>query len=136
VCGLSALPTSSSGDPVKTIASVLPADSYARGQTAPTLANDPGLFYYAGVENLCAALSSRVVDAQSGGKWKSSAAADAISGMAHDLMGLHAPRDRAAIELLTRHEQDARAAGASASEALRSTFMLACMSPSVVGVGQ
>lgn len=137
VCGLSALPSSNSGDPVKTIASVLPADSYARGQTAPTLANDPGLFYYAGVENLCAALSTRVVDGQNGtGKWKSSSTSAAISSMVHDLMGLSAPRDRAVIELLTQHEADARKDGASATDALRSTFMLACMSPAVVGVGQ
>jgi hypothetical protein len=136
-CGLTQLPNSASGDPVKTIATVLPADSYSRGQTAPTLANDPGLFYFSGVENICAALSSRVVDAQGGAsKWQSSDAGGAITSMVHDLMGLLAPRDEPAIALLRQHEQDARAAGASATEALRSTFMLACMSPSVVGVGQ
>jgi hypothetical protein len=136
-CGRAALPNSSSGDPVKTIATVLPSDSYSRGQTAPTLANDPGLFFFSGVENICAALASRVVDAQSGtSKWQSADATAAIAGMVHDLMGLLAPRDQAAIDILRKHEQDARAQGATATQALRSTFVVACMSPSVVGVGQ
>ncbi|MEY4583216.1 MAG: hypothetical protein RL701_7919 [Pseudomonadota bacterium] len=137
VCGLRALPSTATGDPIRTIATVLPSDSYSRGQTVPTLANDPGLFFYAGVENMCATLSRRVIDNTKGAsKWQGAETPAAIGGMVHELMGLWPPRDTDVIALLTEHASAARAEGANATEALRSTFVLACMSPAVVGVGQ
>ncbi len=135
-CGLHALPSTSTGDAVKTIATVLPSDSYSRGQTMPTLANDPGLFFYSGVENICTTLAGRVVDAPANSKYKSSAFAAAISSMVHDFMGLYAPRDAEPLSILTDHYNAALKTGASASDALKSTFILACMSPSVVSIGQ
>ena len=137
MCGLRALPTTQSGDPIKTIATVLPADSYSRGQTLPTLANDPGLFFYAGVENACAALAARVVDGPSAAstRFRAADSGAAIADMVHGFMGLSAPRDRDAIARLTEHFTAARATGVSASDALRSSFVLACMSPTLVSVG-
>lgn len=135
-CGLRALPSTATGDPVKTIATVLPSDSYSRGQTVPTLANDPGLFFYSGVENICTTIASRVVDSTISDKYKSANSAAAISDMVHHLMGVLAPRDTEAIAILTDHFDAARADGNSATDALKSTFILACMSPSVVSVGQ
>jgi hypothetical protein len=134
VCGLRALPSTDSGDAIKTIATVLPADSYSRGQTVPTLANDPGLFFFAGVENACAQLAARVVDAGNN-KFKSSEAPKAIADMVHGFMGLATPRDQQPIAILTEHFEAARATGVSPSDALRSSFVLACMAPSNVSVG-
>ncbi|MET0388766.1 MAG: hypothetical protein ABW321_22530 [Polyangiales bacterium] len=137
VCGLRALPSTATGDPIKTIATVLPADSYSRGQTMPTLANDPGLFFYASAQNICATLAARVVDGDTPeSKWRSTDTTAAVSGMVHTLMGLQPPGDSEVVALLNEHVVAARGEGASATDALRSAFMLACMSPSVVGVGQ
>ncbi len=135
VCGLHALPSTSTGDPVKTIATVLPSDSYSRGQTMPTLANDPGLFFYSGVENICTALANRVVDA-SGSKFQSAQFASAIGSLVHDFMGVYAPRDAEPLSILTDHYQAALKSGVTASVALKSTFIVACMSPNVVSIGQ
>lgn len=134
-CGLQALPSTSTGDPVKTIATVLPSDSYSRGQTVPTLANDPGLFFYSGVENICTALASRAVDTAAG-MYQSKSSTSAIADMAHHLIGLLPPRDAGAIQILGDHYQAALSSGADASSALKSTFILACMSPTIVSVGQ
>lgn len=135
VCGLKALPSTSTGDAIKTIATVLPSDSYSRGQTIPTLANDPGLFFLAGIENICRALASRVVDV-TGSKYQSANVTQTVAELTHNLMGIQAPRDQDVMTLLNEHFTTARSQGASAADALRSTFMLACMSPTSVTVGQ
>ncbi|MET0285252.1 MAG: hypothetical protein ABW352_12310 [Polyangiales bacterium] len=132
-CGLGALPSTQSGDAVKTIATVLPADSYSRGQSTPVLANDPGMFFFAGVENACAALAARVVDVD-GAPYQSRDVDGAIAKMVHELMGIPAPDDVEPIAILKEHFSSALADGAA--PALRSTFMLACLSPSTVSVGQ
>ncbi len=136
VCGLNSLPSTDSGDAVKTIATVLPADTYARGQTLPALANDPGMFFFASVESICTELAGRVVDVSTNDKYKSSASDAAISALVHDLMGIAAADDAEPIAILSGHFQAAKAAGKTASEALKSTFTLACLSPSLVSVGQ
>jgi hypothetical protein len=136
VCGLRGLPNTGTGDAVKTIATVLPADSYSRGQTVPTLANDPGLFFVAGVENLCRALAQRLVDANQGSSFSSASPDAAIAALAHGLMGLSPPRDTEPMQILRSHFDEARSMGRGASDAMRSTFMLACMSPSTISVGQ
>jgi len=40
------------------------------------------------------------------------------------------------LGILQDHFQAAKVAGLSASDALKSTFVLACLSPSVAGIGQ
>jgi hypothetical protein len=60
----------------------------------------------------------------------------AIAGIVHTLMGLDASRDAQPISILTDHYQAALGAGKTASLALKSTFVLGCISPWVVSVGQ
>ncbi len=119
---------------IKTIASVLPSDQYSRGAEGAVLANDPSLVFRTGTENICAALAQQFVD--TGGKYQSTAPDAAIGEMVHTLMGITGDRDASRIALLTGHFSSAKAAGETASDALKSTFVLACLSPSVVGVGQ
>jgi hypothetical protein len=38
-------------------------------------------------------------------------------------------------DALTQHFTDAKTAGATATDALRSTFVAACLSPSFIGIG-
>jgi len=122
--------------PVQFIARVLPSDSYSRGAEDSVLANDPNLFFRTGMENICATLATRLIDAGAGTRWSSAAADAAIADFVHTLMGLGASRDATPLSILGEHFQSARTAGLSASDALRSTFVLACISPSVTGMGQ
>ena len=121
---------------VQQIAAVLPSDQYSRGAEAPVLAADPSLFFRAGMENICAALAGQLVDAGATSRWTSAKSDAAVADFVHLLMGIEKARDATPLAILGSHLQSARAAGLSASDALKSTFMLACLSPSVVGIGQ
>jgi hypothetical protein len=133
-CGLGALPSTTTGDPVKTIATVLPSDQYSRGQTMPTLSNDPGLFFFAGIENICSTLAARVVG-DGAAKFKTADAEAAMQSMVTDVMSLLPPRDTAALTILREHRQAVLAKGNRELDALRSTFVLACSSAPAVGQG-
>src|SRR6267378_1876474 len=121
---------------VQFIARVLPSDSYSRGAEEPVLANDPNLFFRTGMENICAIFAARLIDAGSGTRWSSASPDVAIADFVHTLMGVGAGRDATLLSILGQHFQSAVAAGLSASDALKSTFMIACLSPGVVGMGQ
>jgi hypothetical protein len=122
--------------PVQFIARVLPSDAYSRGAEEPVLANDPNLFFRTGMENICAVLAGRLIDAGAGTRWSSASPDAAIADFVHTLMGVGAGRDATPLSILGDHLKSARAAGLSASDGLKSTFVLACLSPSVVGLGQ
>jgi hypothetical protein len=125
------------------IVSGMPSDGYGRGATIPVLPNQPTLFYRAGLENVCAAVSAMVIDAaptpaQPGAKQWSSAQPDAaIAELVTTVMALPPsdPRAAQARAILTSHVAAAEAAGATPRDALRSTFIVACLSPSFIGIG-
>jgi hypothetical protein len=87
------------------------------------------------MENLCATLANKLIDASSG-RWSSAASDAAIADFVHTLMGVGTGRDATPLQILREHTAAARASGLSASDALKSTFVLACISPSVAGMGQ
>jgi len=120
--------------PVQLIASVLPSDQYSRGTEDAVLANDPNLFFRTGMENVCAALAGQLID--NGTRWSSGNSSAAIGDFVHQLMGIAAPADATPLSILADHDKGALSSGLSASDALKSTFVLACLSPSVVGIGQ
>jgi hypothetical protein len=120
---------------IQTIANILPANGYSRGNVRPVLANDPTLFFRAGLENVCALLSARVIDVAGSG-YTSTDAATTVSNLVHNFMGVGAGDDADLIKILTDHFNAATATGVAAADAMKSTFMAACMSPSVVGIGQ
>ncbi|TMB29083.1 MAG: hypothetical protein E6J65_03195 [Deltaproteobacteria bacterium] len=121
---------------VQLIVAVLPSDQYSRGAEQAVLANDPNLFFRTGLENICASLAGQVVDAGSATRWSSLNPDAAISDFVHGLMGIETARDATPLGILQGHFQAAKGGGSSASDALKSTFVLACLSPSIAGIGQ
>ena len=138
VCGLQPLskPTTTS-----LVAAGLPSDGYARGTVAPVLANEPTLFYGAAAEAICQAAATETIDATAPAdgvkRWSMTAPDAAIADFVHTVIGLPEadPRSAQARAVLERHYAAATKTGAQVTDALRSTFVVACMSPSVVGVG-
>jgi hypothetical protein len=142
VCGRSTL-TKKQVPLVASIASGLPSDGYGRGSTNPILPNQPNLFYRAGVENMCAAVAAQVIDVAAGRQlpnvrqWSSAAPDAAIADFVGTVMALASsdPRAAPAAQLLKAHFTAALQQGVSASDALKSTFVTACLSPSSVSIG-
>ena len=107
------------------------------------LPNEPTLFYRAGLENICEAVAALVIDVRPrarppGAKQWSSAQPDAaIADFVGIVMALTPsdPRAAPATALLAAHFAAAMQQGASASDALKSTFVTACLAPSAVSIG-
>jgi hypothetical protein len=142
VCGLDAnvkrVPST-----VAQIVSGLPSDGYGRGSPIPVLPNQPTLFYRAGLENICESVAAMVIDAKANPAqpnakaWSSSQPDAAIADFVSTLMALTSndPRTAPATGILRSHFDAAVKQGASASDALKSTFVTACLAPSSVGIG-
>jgi hypothetical protein len=121
----------------------LPSDGYGRGATEPVLPNETTLFYRAGLENICEALAAQVIDVAAAKQvagaraWKSSDPDGAIADFVAVIMALTSsdPRAGGAKTILRSHFDAARAQGASATDALRSTFTAACLAPSNAAIG-
>ncbi|HET7506416.1 MAG TPA: hypothetical protein VFK02_35595 [Kofleriaceae bacterium] len=145
ICQLDATAPGRGGalSPIAQIVSGMPSDGYGRGSTAPVLPNEPNLFYRAGLENVCAQVAAMVIDAkpttaQPGVKqWSSAQPADAIAELVSLVMAMPSsdPRAAQATSILTSHHAAALDAGATPTDALRSTFLAACLSPSFIGIG-
>jgi hypothetical protein len=143
ICGLDALNPKKMPTAVQAIAGGLPSDGYGRGSAVPVLPNQPSLFYRAGLENICETVAGLVIDgkataAQPNVKiWSSSSPDAAIADFVATVMALTSsdPRAAQATQILKQHFTDAKAQGASASNALKSTFVAACLAPSAIGIG-
>lgn len=120
----------------------MPSDGYGRGATEPILPNDPTLFYRVGVENICAAVADLVIDAApnkdhpTAKHWVSTSTDAAIGEFVSDLMGLTASDERTLpITALLKAHYTAALVTESPTDSLKSTFVAACVSPSLLGVG-
>jgi hypothetical protein len=137
VCGLDANHKVANGlKVVQTIAASWPSDQYSRGNPTAVLANSPSLFMRTGMENICSALATYLVDNATTGQYQSTNVPTALQGFTTGLMGLTSDRAPEVQAVLQSHFDAARQGGATASAALKSTFVLACLSPYVIGVGQ
>src|SRR5262249_15064550 len=120
------------------LAGAVPGDGYARGAEVPLMPHDSNLFFVSALDNLCGALAAQLVD---GKMPRFSSAADkkpaALDAFVSDLMGIPAGDARAADlrAALADHDAAAVAAGETETDALRSTFVLACTSPLTVSSG-
>ena len=97
----------------------------------------PSAFFRVGTESICLRLADLAVDAPGSSRYSSARPGEALTDFVGTIMAI-VPSDPRAAELrqvLVEHLAAATAAGASASEALKSTFTLACASPSSVLVG-
>jgi len=143
VCGLHAVTAAQVRAIVPSIAAGLPSDGYGRGSVAPVLPNQPTLFYRAGLENICEAVAAQTIDVAAAKQlpnvklWSSKAADDAIADFVHLVMALPPGDSRSAqaTSLLEAHYTKATQSGATASNALKSTFVVACLAPSSVSIG-
>ena len=143
VCGLDAVNTKRTMSVVPLIVGGLPSDGYGRGSPIPVLPNQPTLFYRAGLENICETVAGMVIDAKANANqpnaksWSSSQPDAAIADFVATVMALTSsdPRAGAATQILKSHFTQAQGQGASASDALKSTFVTACLAPSSIGIG-
>ena len=132
-----------------TIAQSVAADAFSRGSQIPVTPSDPTLFYRSASELLCSNIAAQVVDPTSGtGVYSMSDVPGAIANMVETLMGYPPghPAHAEAMQILQEHYDMARTTSSStgggggrettsATNALRSTFILACESPTAVGIG-
>jgi hypothetical protein len=143
VCGLHAVTKKQMTATVPEIVAGLPSDGYGRGSTIPVLPNQPSLFYRAATENICAAVAAQVIDVAAGKQadggvyWSSKDPNGAIADFVSTIMALTPsdPRAASATTLLQQHFSAAMGQGATATAALQSTFVAACLAPSAVGIG-
>ncbi len=142
ICGLDA--TVSNPAKPSTIAQIvqgLPSDGYGRGAPIPVLPLSPTLFYRAGLENICTAVGALVIDAAAPGagqkNWSSTQPDAAIADFVSIVMALPTSdaRSAGAVSALAAHYASAMTNGAPPTDALRSTFVVACLSPSFLGIG-
>ena len=136
VCAQSVAAPTAAQTATATIAGSLVADAFSRGAQTPVTSADPNLFFRAAVESLCQNVAPQVVDASSGSVWTSTNASTAIPDMVQRVMG-YPPSDNhyaMAVSTLQSHMTSAQAQS-NASTALRSTFVLACESPTSVSIG-
>ncbi len=135
ICALAVPLPNAAQTATATIAGSVVADAFGRGTVAPVTPAFPNLFFRAAVEQLCANLAPQLVDGGSSSLWSSSNAPAAIDDMVGRVMG-YPPSDQShamAASILQQHMQDAQSKS-NASSALRSTFVLACESPTSVSI--
>jgi hypothetical protein len=147
VCAQTVARPSSAQATTATIAQSVAADAFSRGSQVPVTPSDPTLFFRSASELLCSNIAAQVVDPSAGGGvYSMSDVAGAIANMAETLMGYPPshPLHGEAIQILQEHYDGARMTRSgtggggtmtSATNALRSTFILACESPTAVGIG-
>lgn len=121
----------------RNLALSVPGAGYARGDESPLLPHDPNLFFSAATENLCSLMAAQLVDPKGGGRYASAKKDEAIRDFVATVMGLppNDPRAPTMLTILNEHHADAVRTGASPTDALRSTFTLACESPLAVSTG-
>jgi len=121
---------------IELVATGLPSDGYGRGSVIPTLPNAPTMFYRAAAENICEGVAAQVIDGTTS-KWSSTQPEPAIADFVATMIGFTAsdPRASGAQSLLAAHFQAAVASGETQADALRSTFVVACLAPSFIGIG-
>lgn len=114
----------------------IPLDGYLRGAEAPALSTAQTPFYRGATEALCSYAASLTIDKPKS-RYDSTKKDSAITDFVTNIMGITSadPNSAAVTQLLNEHFAAAVAAGATPTEALTSTFVTACLSPTSVAVG-
>jgi hypothetical protein len=118
------------------VSSTIPDDTFSRGDEDPLTVSDVNLFVRGTYERICQNIAVDLVG--SGKRFTTDDSEGAIAFFAEQLMGLPPSdtRHAGARAVLEEHFEAAQAEeGISATVALQSTFSLACMSPSLTGMG-
>jgi hypothetical protein len=114
----------------------IPLDGYLRGAEAPALSTASTPFYRGASEALCNYAAALTID-KTNSRYSSAKKDAAITDFVGNIMGITAsdPLTSTMTGLLSDHYNAAVAAGASATDALKSTFVVACLSPTSVTIG-
>ncbi len=117
-------------------AGLVPEDEFSRGSAEPVQTAVTGLFHYAAAEKLCAKLATRLVGTGAGMLFPTDQPEPALNTFVESLMGLEPehPRHDAVRAILGQHFESAQASS-NPLTALRSAFIVACVSPEVQAVG-
>jgi hypothetical protein len=146
LCGLDVVTTKTLVG-IPEIAAGLPSDGYGRGAAVPVLPVAPSLFYRTGLENICEDAAMLVIDPKTPLPpvyWQTTSQQNvdtAISDFVTKIMAIvpDDPRYQTMLGALTDHYTSALAVDAGVSitktDALKSTFVTACLSPNVAGIG-
>jgi hypothetical protein len=143
-CGLKTAAPSARQTAIGARASVIAVDGYTRAAELPSLPTNPDLFFRGSAEEICRLVADQVIDGTPGpSRYASADTTSAITDFVSTVMGITAsdPRRIEALEILTDHFVAVRSgapdggAPASVADALKSTFILACTSPSSVLTG-
>ena len=114
----------------------IPLDGYLRGAEAPALSTAQTPFYRGATESLCAYAATLTIDKPKS-RYDSTKKDAAITDFVANIMGITGadPNSAAVTQLLTEHYAAAIAAKATPTDALKSTFITACLSPTSVAIG-
>lgn len=114
------------------VASV-PDDSFSRAVVEPVVIAETSMFTRANLEAACVQAAMNGYTLVFDGMTVQDATLEMVTGM----MGLPPSDDRhaTALDILRAHVTEATEAGKTEQEALQSAFVLACMSPTIAGVG-
>jgi hypothetical protein len=130
------IPSSAQSATLK-IATSIPADAFSRGSEVPITTSTPTLFYSSASELLCENVAAVVVDATAGSVYSSTMVPAAIADMVQRVIG-YPPGDplyAGAVQILQDNYDAHIAAKATPTNALRSTFALACEAPTTLSLG-
>jgi hypothetical protein len=118
------------------VANNVPLDGYLRGAEAPALSTAQTPFYRGATESLCAYAAGLTVD-KTNSRYDSTKKDAAITDFVANIMGITSadPASAAVTQLLSEHFDAAMKVGASRTDALKSTFITACLSPTSVAIG-
>lgn len=114
----------------------VPNAGFARGEPRAILPRDPNLFFSNGTEKLCTTLANGLIGVGTP-KWAPAQKEVAFDDFVGIIMGVPPsdPRATPLRALLSSHYDEAIAAKAKDTDALRSTFVVACSSPLGVSSG-
>lgn len=117
-------------------AGLVPEDDFSRGSAEPVQTAVTGLFHYAAAEKLCSRLATKLVGNGAGMIFPTTTPEAALDTFVEKLMGIDPehPRHDALRANLGTHYQNAKT-NTNVLTALRSTFIVACVSPEVQAVG-
>lgn len=137
LCAMSSADVTPYNTAVKRYAAFVPVDAYSRGFEIGSLSTDPNAFFRIGTESVCILIAERVVDTGMDTRYSSAQPAKALDDFVATIMALPPsdPRATEARQILQEHFELAKSSGANPSDALKSTFTLACESPSSVVMG-
>ena len=138
VCGMLSTKQTPAQATISARAVLMPVDTYYRAYALPALPTSPDLFFRQSVESICRLVADQAIDVKTGTSLYSGATPEpALDAFVGTIMGLvpSDPRAKDARAILADNFAASQAGGASATDALKATFTLACIAPSSIAVG-